>query len=129
MSRGEGGEGAHATLLSDTLKPNGHTGTDTRPGVWLSNKPTDLSSCVIVDRRHGEDGCVCSSVVRYTIPKWSHRNSQESWGWLCNKPKDLSACGIEECEYEGGVVVKLKSEKRVSSTLLSTGDVRVVSKK
>ena len=25
---------------------DGHGGTDTRPGVWLCNKPTDLSACV-----------------------------------------------------------------------------------
>ena len=57
--------------------PNGLTGTVTRSGVCLDNKPTDLSVCV-----------------------------------------------NEESEYEGGVVVKLNSEKRVS-----TGDVRAVSEK
>ena len=36
-----------------------------------------------------------------------------------NKPTDLSVCVGEEREYEGCVVVKLNSEKRVS-----TGDVR-----
>ena len=42
--RGEGsGECTHDNLLSDTLKSNGLVGTDTRPGVWLRNKPTDLS--------------------------------------------------------------------------------------
>ena len=40
------GEGVHGTLLSDTLKPNGLTGTGTRSGVWFRNKPTDLSACV-----------------------------------------------------------------------------------
>ena len=56
---GEGNiEGAHATLLSDTLQPNGHTGTDTSPGVWLRNKPTDLSACVTEKRGHGEGGVV-----------------------------------------------------------------------
>ena len=29
-----------------TKHPNGLTGTDTSPGVWLHNKPTDLSVCV-----------------------------------------------------------------------------------
>ena len=48
----------YTTLLSDTLKPNGHTGTDTRPGVWLHNKPTDLSVCVSEDRGYGEGGVV-----------------------------------------------------------------------
>ena len=52
------------TLLSDTLHPNGRTGTDTSPGVRLHNKPTDQSTCV-----------------------------------------------SEECDDEGGTVVKLNSEK------------------
>ena len=57
VSRGEGsGEGTHDTLMSDTIKPNGRTGTDTRPGVWLPNKPTDLSACVIEECGHGEGG-------------------------------------------------------------------------
>ena len=73
---GEGG-GACATLLSDTLQPNGRAGTGTRPEVWLRNKPTDLS-----------------------------------------------ACASEEREHEGGAVVKLNSEKR-----MSTGDERAVSEK
>ena len=63
--------------ISDTLHPNSHSGTGTSPGVWLCNKPTDLSVCV-----------------------------------------------IEERDHEGGVVVKLNSENRVS-----TGDVRTVSEK
>ena len=29
-------------------KPNGRGGTGTRPGVWLHNKPTDLSACVFL---------------------------------------------------------------------------------
>ncbi len=37
---GESG-GVCATLMSDTIQPNGHTGTGTRSGVWLRNKPTD----------------------------------------------------------------------------------------
>ncbi len=36
-------EVSHTLKLSDTLKPNGHSGTDTRTGVRLHNKPTDLS--------------------------------------------------------------------------------------
>jgi hypothetical protein len=44
--------------------------------------------------------------------------------WFRNKPTDLSACVSEEREHEGGEVVKLNSENRVS-----TGDVRVVSEK
>ena len=76
--RGHGeGRGAYATVLSDTLQPNGRAGTGTRPGVWLRNKPTDLSACASEDR-----------------------------------------------EYEGGAIVKLSSEKRVS-----IGDVRAVSEK
>ena len=51
MSRGEGsGEGAHATLLSETLQPNGREETGTRPGVWLGNKPMDLSASVSEER-------------------------------------------------------------------------------
>ena len=38
------------TLLSDTLCPNGLTESDTSPGVWLNNKPMDLSVCVSEDR-------------------------------------------------------------------------------
>ena len=48
---GEGG-GVYTTLLSYTIYPNGHTGTDTRPGIWLCNKPTDQSVCVIEEREH-----------------------------------------------------------------------------
>ena len=40
---GEGGD-VCSTLLSDTLHPNGRPGTGTSPGVWLHNKPTDLSA-------------------------------------------------------------------------------------
>jgi hypothetical protein len=56
LGHGEGG-GVYTTLLSYTLYPNGHTGTDTRPGVWLCNKPTDQSVCVIEEREH-EGGTV-----------------------------------------------------------------------
>ena len=35
--------------------------------------------------------------------------------WFRNKPTDLSACVSEEREHEGDVVVKLNSEKRVST--------------
>ena len=91
VSRGEGSgdsEGAHVTLVSDTLKPNGHTGTDTRPGLWLHNKPMDLSVNVSEECGHEEGGGVyttcCqilkSGVVRYTTTKWSLRNSHETWG-------------------------------------------------
>ena len=53
--RGEGiGEGVHDTLMSDTLKPNGHTRTGTRTGVWLHNKPMDLSTSVSEERGYGE---------------------------------------------------------------------------
>ncbi len=53
VSRGEGrGEGTHTTLMSDTLYPNDHSETDTSPGVWLFNKPTDLSVCVSEKREH-----------------------------------------------------------------------------
>ena len=47
---------AHDTLLSDTLQSNGLTGTDRRPGVWLRNKPTDLSVCV--EECEDEEGVV-----------------------------------------------------------------------
>ena len=53
-----------------------------------------------------------------------HRNRNETWGLVTKKPTDLSECVSESREYEGGTVVKLNSEKRVS-----TGDVRVVSEK
>ena len=53
---GEGG-GPCDALLSDTLHPNGLTGTDTSPGVWFRKKPTDLSQCVSEDRDH-EGGSV-----------------------------------------------------------------------
>ena len=46
-------ESAHVTLMSDTLKPNGHTGTGTRSGIWLRNRPTDLSVCVSEECGHG----------------------------------------------------------------------------
>ena len=62
MSRGEGsGDGEH-TLMSDTLKSNGRGGTDTRPGVWLCNKPTDLSTCVSEECGHGDSGVVYSTL-------------------------------------------------------------------
>ena len=45
--RGHGESGCVCTtLLSDTLLPNDRLETGTRPGVWLSNKPMDLRSCV-----------------------------------------------------------------------------------
>ena len=68
VSRGEGSrEGAHATLLSNTLKPNGRSGTGTRPGVWLCNKPTDLSACVNEERGHGEGGVAYATLLSDTL--------------------------------------------------------------
>ena len=55
MDIGEGGVEC-ATLMSNTLHPNGHTGTGTRLGVWLRNKPTDLSACVSEECEY--EGCV-----------------------------------------------------------------------
>ena len=52
-----------ATLLSDTLYPNGHTETDTRPGVWLCNKPMDLSAFVSEECGHGERESVCDTLL------------------------------------------------------------------
>ncbi len=56
----------HTTLLSDTLKGNGHTGTHTSPGVWFRNKPTDLSGCVSEDRGHGEGEVVYGTLLSDT---------------------------------------------------------------
>ena len=68
MSRGKGsGEGAHVTLMSDTLNPNGRAGTGTSPGVWLCNKPTDLSACVSEKCRHGKGGVVYATLLWDTL--------------------------------------------------------------
>ena len=58
---------AHATLMSDTLSSNGRVGTGTRTGVWLYNKPTDLSACVIEKRGHGEGGVPYATDTLYQI--------------------------------------------------------------
>jgi hypothetical protein len=59
----------HTTLLSHTLYPNGHSGTDTSPGFWLWNKPTDMShgQCLSEDRGCGEGGDVCVTLLSDTI--------------------------------------------------------------
>ncbi len=54
MGTDEEGGGVYVPLLSDTIQPNGRTGTGTSPGVWLCNKPTDLSPCV--REEHGYQG-------------------------------------------------------------------------
>ena len=54
------------------------------------------------------------SRVSWGVPRFQTRNP----GTFRNKPKDLNGCVSEECEYEGGPVMKLNSENR-----LSTGDV------
>ena len=55
------------TLMSDTLYPNGHTGTDTRTGGWFHNKPTDLSVCVSDERGHEEGGGVYATLMSDTL--------------------------------------------------------------
>ena len=49
-------------LLSDTLQTNGRGGTDTKTGVWLCNKPTDLSGCV--NEESEEELVYYESIVR-----------------------------------------------------------------
>ena len=46
----------YATLMSDTLYPNDRVGTGTSPGLWLWNKPLDLSACMSEERWYGEGG-------------------------------------------------------------------------
>ena len=124
--RGHGENGVvYDTLLSDTLYPNGRTGTGTRPGVWSRNKPMDLGACVSEERGDEEGGGAYPTLLSYTLYPNGHTRTDTRPGvWLHNKPTDLSACVNEERDHEWGEVVKLNSEKRVS-----TGDVRVVSEK
>jgi hypothetical protein len=53
----------YSTTVSDTLKPNGHPEKGTRTGVWLRNKPTDLSACVSEECGHGEGGVVYDTLL------------------------------------------------------------------
>ena len=93
---GESG-GVYATLQSGTLYPNGLTETGLRPGVWLSNKPKDLSAFVSEEHGHGKGGGMFVTVLSYTLYPNGRTGTGVRFGvWLCNKPKDLSAFVSEE---------------------------------
>jgi hypothetical protein len=51
------------TYYSVVRNPGGHSGTDTRSGIWLRNKPTDLSACVSEERGHGEGGVAYATLL------------------------------------------------------------------
>ena len=85
----------------------------------------DLSACVSEECGYEEGGDVYTNLMSDTLyPNGRSETGTRPGVWFHNKPMDLSACVNEECGYEGSVVVKLNSEKRVS-----TGDVRAVSEK
>ena len=42
-------------------------GTGTKSGVWLFNKPTDLSTCVSEECGHGKGGVVYATLVSDTL--------------------------------------------------------------
>ena len=81
VSRGEGsGEGAHTTLMS--LYPDGCGGTVTSPGVWLCNKPMDLSACVSEVRGHEEGGDVYGTLMSDTLhPNGRSGTDTRVWAW------------------------------------------------
>ena len=80
----------------------------------------DLSVSVSEECGHEEGGGEYGTLLSDTLQSNGLTETGTRPGfWLCNKPTDLSVSVSEEREHEGSAVVKLNSEKRVSTDVRS----------